>query len=91
MYRMSSYGASARSYMSSLRGDPVKKKLMNTLLAIVMSLIYIVSGSFLVMDQNTLKDLDNSKSDDFHYYTGIANIVLGVLIILYIFWNIFAG
>uniref|UniRef100_A0A6C0D5F4 Uncharacterized protein n=1 Tax=viral metagenome TaxID=1070528 RepID=A0A6C0D5F4_9ZZZZ len=83
---MASY---ARSYLSSLREDPMKKKLMNTLGAIVVSIIFIVSGSFLIMDQKTIGDLDNSKKDDFHYYSGVVNIVLGILIALYILYSLF--
>lgn len=84
---MASY---ARSYLSSLREDPAKKKLMNTLGAIVVSIFTITSGSFLVIDQGIIKkEISNDKTSDFHYYTGIANIVLGVLLALYLMYNIF--
>ena len=83
---MASY---ARSYLSSLREDPMKKKLMNTLGAIVVAIIYIVSGSFIIVDQKIIKDLDNSKKDDFHYFSGVFNVILGVLIGLYLLYSIF--
>jgi len=80
----------ARRMLSSLRENPYKKQLMNTLMFLTIGALTITVGAFLVQDQNTLKEIDNSKTNDFKYWTGVITIVLGCLIILYLIYSFFA-
>jgi uncharacterized membrane protein len=80
----------ARRMLSSMRENPYKKQLMNTLLFLTIGALTITVGAFLVDDQNTLKSIDNSKTNDFKYWTGVITIVLGCLIILYLIYSFFA-
>ena len=80
----------ARRMLSSMRENPYKKQLMNTLMFLTIGALTITVGAFLVQDQNTLKEIDNSKTNDFKYWTGVITIVVGCLIILYLIYSFFA-
>ena len=88
---MSSYARMARDYLATQRENPYKKQLMNTLMFLTIGAIIITVGSFLVDDQNIIKDLDNSKTSDFKYWSGVISIVLGCLIVLYLIYSFFAA
>ena len=83
--------SSARAYLSALRENPYKKQLMNTLMFLTVGALTITVGAFLVEDQSIIKDLDNNKTSDFKYWTGISSIILGCLIVLYIIYSFFAA
>lgn len=83
--------SAARAYLSSLRENPYKRQLMNTLMLLTVGAITITVGAFLVDDQNTLKNIDNSKTSDFKYWTGVITIILGCLIVLYLIYSFFSG
>jgi len=83
--------SSARAYLSALRENPYKKQLMNTLMFLTIGALTITVGAFLVDDQNTLKDIDNSKTNDFKYWTGVITIIVGCLIVLYLIYSFFSA
>lgn len=80
----------ARRMLSSMRENPYKKQLINTLMFLTIGALTITVGAFLVQDQNTLKDIDNSKTNDFKYWTGVVTIIVGCLIVLYLIYSFFA-
>ena len=81
--------SAARAYLSSIRENPYKRQLMNTLMLLTVGALTITVGAFLVDDQNTLKDIDNSKTNDFKYWTGVITIIVGCLIVLYLIYSFF--
>ena len=83
--------SSARAYLSSLRENPYKRQLINTLMSFVIAAITITVGAFLVDDQNIIKsgNCDSSKVSDFRYWSGVISIVFGCLIILYVIYSFF--
>ena len=83
--------SAARAYLSSLRENPHKRQLMNTLMFLTIGALTITVGAFLVDDQNTLKTEAPSKTNDFKYWTGVITIILGCLIILYLIYSFFSA
>jgi uncharacterized membrane protein len=81
----------ARRMLSSMRENPYKKQLMNTLMFLTIGALTITVGAFLVQDQNTLKEIDNSKTNDFKYWTGVITIIVGCLIVLYLIYSFFSA
>jgi uncharacterized BrkB/YihY/UPF0761 family membrane protein len=81
----------ARRMLSSMRENPYKKQLVNTLMFLTVGAFVITIGAIVVDDQGIIKTADNSKTSDFKYWTGITSIVLGCLVILYLIYSFFAS
>ena len=86
---MASYARMARDSLTAWRENPAKKGAMSTIMFLTVGALTITVGAFLVDDQNKLKVADNSKTNDFKYWTGVISIVLGCLIILYYIYSTF--
>lgn len=87
---MSSY-SSAKALLSSMRENPYKKQLTNTLLTLSVSALLITNGIFLYQAQDELKGVDNSKYDQFRWGAGILQLILGILLVLYIIYSFFSS
>jgi len=78
-----------RYSLAALGTNPAKKEVVVYVGGLILAVFLIVTGSFLIIDEKTIKDLDSTKTSTLNNTFGIIQVVVGSLVVLYLIFRFF--
>ena len=75
--------------MSALGTNPAKKEVVMYIGGLILAAFLITTGALLIKDEQTINDLDSTKTSDLNKTLAWIQVVIGSLVVLYLLFRFF--